>query len=326
MSTLFDRFRAVAKSKQPTVVFPEGEDDRVIAAAKRFVADGFGEAIILGSFEQIVATADAAGVDISETEVIDPQQARTKDKYTEEYKKIRSVSEATARSILGKPLLFGALLVRSGEADAIVGGCVQTTGDLISAALEVISLAEGIDLPSSCFVMEFDDHRPLLYADAAVNPNPTAEELADIAIASAQSAQELLDSEPRVAFLSFSTRGSANHEDVEKVRSAVDLVEKRDSEYTFDGEFQADTALNTSIARRKLDGDIGDVGGQANTLIFPDLDAANISYKLTQELANAKAYGPILQGFRQPVSDLSRGATTEDILGAAIITANLIED
>ncbi|MDR5657592.1 phosphate acyltransferase [Halodesulfurarchaeum sp. HSR-GB] len=326
MTDLLNRLEPAARETRPRLVFPEGTDDRIVEAAARLASEDLAVPVLLGPRKAIEETAREASADLTGVEIIDPKRARTEGSYISAYQSIRSVSAATAEKILGNELLFGGLLVRLGEADGLIGGCVRTSGDLIAAAREVIGLEPGITVPSSVFVMALRDGSELLYADAAVNANPTAEELADIAVSTARSGAGLLESAPKVALLSFSTRGSGSHPDVEKVQSAVDLANSAASEYAIDGEFQADAALDESIARRKIDGDLGPVAGQANTLVFPDLDAGNIAYKLTQELAGASAYGPILQGFAEPVSDLSRGATVADIVGAAVITATLVEE
>jgi phosphate acetyltransferase len=326
MPQLIERLRDRAVERRPRLVFPEGEDDRVIKAATRLESEGLASPILLGSTNEIESTALDIGIDLTDVETIDPKTARDEEQYVSEYQAVRSVSTETARKILGNELLFGGLLVRLGEADAMIGGCVRTSGDLISAAKEVVGLHEGITVPSSFFIMELPEGEPLVYADAAVNANPSAEELADIAVASARSVAALMEEDPKVALLSFSTRGSASHPDVEKVQEATERAKDAAPEYDIDGEFQGDTALDEETAQRKIEGDVGPVAGQANTLVFPDLDAGNIAYKLTQELSGANAYGPVLQGFAEPVSDLSRGASVEDIVGAAVITANLVRE
>lgn len=326
MPQLIERLRDRAVERRPRLVFPEGEDDRVIKAATRLESEGLASPILLGSTNEIESTAMDIGIDLTDVEMINPKTARNEEQFVSEYQDVRSVSTETARKILGNELLFGGLLVRLGEADAMIGGCVRTSGDLISAAKEVVGLHEEITVPSSFFIIELPEGQPLVYADAAVNANPSAEELADIAVASARSVAALMEEDPKVALLSFSTRGSASHPDVEKVQEATERAKDAAPEYDIDGEFQGDTALDEETARRKIEGDVGPVAGQANTLVFPDLDAGNIAYKLTQELAGANAYGPVLQGFAEPVSDLSRGASVEDIVGAAVITANLVRE
>lgn len=326
MPQLIERLRDRAVERRPRLVFPEGEDDRVIKAATRLESEGLASPILLGSTNEIESTAMDIGIDLTDVEMINPKTARNEEQFVSEYQDVRSVSTETARKILGNELLFGGLLVRLGEADAMIGGCVRTSGDLISAAKEVVGLHEEITVPSSFFIIELPEGQPLVYADAAVNANPSAEELADIAVASARSVAALMEEDPKVALLSFSTRGSTSHPDVEKVQEATERAKDAAPEYDIDGEFQGDTALDEETARRKIEGDVGPVAGQANTLVFPDLDAGNIAYKLTQELAGANAYGPVLQGFAEPVSDLSRGASVEDIVGAAVITANLVRE
>jgi phosphate acetyltransferase len=325
MANILQRLGRRASARSPRIVFPEGGDDRIIEAAGRLRDDDLASPTLLGAKAEIQARAAEIELDLGGIEIVDPKAARDEGSYVSAYRSIRSVSAETARKILGNELLFGALLVKLDEADAMVGGCVRTSGDLISAAEEVVGLREGIDVPSSFFVMELPDERTLVYADGAVNANPSPKELADIAVASAHSAAAVVEVDPKVALLSFSTRGSASHPDVEKVREATELAKAAAPEFDIDGEFQADAALDEATAQRKIRGDLGPVAGNANTLVFPDLDAGNIAYKLTQRLAGGNAYGPILQGFERPVSDLSRGASVEDIVGAAVITANLAE-
>ena len=225
------------------------------------------------------------------------------------------MTEAMASRLLRKPLYLAAAMVAAGDAAAMVAGAINPTARVIEAGHMLIGLAPGFETPSSYFLMQWPDHR-LIFADCAVNVQPTAEQLADIAIASAASAAKILGEEPRVALLSFSTKGSANHPDADKVIAALQIVRQRHPEILIDGELQGDAALSSVVAERKME-EIGEVAGRANVLIFPDLDAGNIAYKRTQKLSDCHAIGPILQGFTKPISDLSRGARVDDIVDTA---------
>jgi len=289
------------------LVFPEWEDVRIIEAASILKSD-YG-------LEPCLANPAEAGEDL-------------RDELLEAYVSGPRNSKAEiARRLLQKPLFHAAMLVKTGHADAMIAGAANPTKRVIEAGLMAIGLAPGIETPSSFFLIETpkrDDTpgRALLFADCAINIDPTAEELADIAIASAASATKLLSEEPRIAFLSFSTHGSASHKSIDKLRAACEIARSRAPELAVDGELQADAALVPRVAAKKVRGD-SDVAGRANVLIFPSLEAANIGYKLTQHLGGARAIGPILQGFQMPITDLSRGATVEDIVEAALITASL---
>jgi phosphate acetyltransferase len=230
-----------------------------------------------------------------------------------------------ATRLVSKPLYFGGMMVRQGDADAMVAGCANPTRRVIEAGLMTAGLAQGIALPSSYFLMIVPDFlgqgpKPFVFADCAVNADPSPGELADIAIASARSAQALLGETPRVAMLSFSTKGSAQHVRIDKVREALQLVRQREPALAIDGEFQVDAALVPGVAEKKVK-EKSSVAGQANVLIFPDLDSGNIAYKLTQWLGGAQAIGPFLQGFAKPISDLSRGASVEDIVTTCAVVA-----
>jgi phosphate acetyltransferase len=291
-----------AKGLNKKIIFPEGDDERIQKAVKMAVKQKMIKPILVNK------------------KTI--KESKEFNKYIKEYMKRFKVSEKTAKSIIQHPLFYSTMAVSMGDADGIIGGCVYTSGEMIAVSTQIIGLQKKISVPSSFFLMCIPNFKGgekgnLIYADASVNPNPTSEELADIAIVSGQTAKNLFKWKPRVAMLSFSTKGSAEHPDVCKVIDATKIANKKnkDKKIKIDGELQADSALILDIAKKKIKGEKSEVAGKANVLIFPDLDAGNISYKLTQRLAKAKAYGPILQGFKKPVSDLSRGASVEDIYG-----------
>lgn len=305
--------------KDCRVVFPEAEDERVLQAARIAKDSGIATPVFVGDEEKIRKTAKRLKTKISDIQVINTAEGVQK-RYVKAYTRIRKAPEALAERMLSSPLYLAALMVAIGEADAMVAGAVFTSADVITAATGIIGLRKGVSIPSSFFIMEIPGYKGgenglLLFADSSVNIDPTAEQLADIAITTAATARELLGWKPRVAMLSFSTKGSAIHPRVDKVIEATKIANKKAPDIAIDGEMQGDAALVEATAMKKMKGKIGKVAGRANVLIFPDLDAGNISYKLVQTLANANAYGPILQGFKEPVSDLSRGAKVSDIVG-----------
>jgi len=306
---VMDALIARAQKKNARIVFPEGVDQRIVDAAREIAEKGIAQPIVLQA-EDITAEK------ISE--------------YAHALSDRAQMPVEILEMMLSEPLNFAAAMVAAGDADGMVAGLACATQDVIMSSQMLIGLADGISLPSSFFIMELDNPAIgqdgcLVFADCAVVPQPTFDELADIAISTADSVKTLLGWQPRVAMISFSSQGSAVHDDVKKVQEALMKVRTNRLDIPIDGEFQVDTAIVESVAASKIKGE-SDVAGKANILIFPDLDAGNAGYKLVQRLAGANAYGPVLQGFKKPISDLSRGATVEDIVGAAILTAAQVEE
>jgi phosphate acetyltransferase len=321
-----EKFRKIAGEGKPArIIFPEAEDERIIRAAAEIIKEKIAQPILLGDEGRVKNIAEKLGIDISEVKIINPEQIEEKNKYAEIYSRNRNIPMAVAENIFLNPLFFGAMAVKSGDADGMIAGAVFTSGEVIAVSREIIGLKRNISIPSSFFLMIIPgftggEEGKLIFADASVNPEPNAEELADIAIATAETARQLFEWQPRVALLSFSTKGSAKHPLVDKIIRAGEIVQEKEPGLMIDTELQVDAALIPEVARKKMK-DPGLVAGQANILIFPDLNAGNISYKLVSILAGAQALGPILQGFNKPVSDLSRGVRAEEIVKIAVLLA-----
>lgn len=312
-----------ARKSPRRIVFPEGNEERILRAAQTLADEKLAEPMIVCAPDALEKAAAEAGVSLDGVERIDPSDQSLINEYSKEYAQRRSVPENVARRLIKKPLFIGAMSCATGNADGMVAGAATPTARVIMASETSIGLATGIKKPSSFFVMIFPardggDEKIFLFADCAVNTAPEPEELAGIAIATADSGVALLNIEPRIAFLSFSTLGSAQHPDVDKVRQALKIAREIRPELSMEGELQLDSAVNPDVARKKAPE--SQVAGKANVLVFPDLDAGNIGYKLAQHLGGAKAYGPVMQGFARPVNDLSRGASVDDIVMVSVIT------
>lgn len=319
------KYEQKVKSRKLRVVLPEGQDDRIIQAARRLLDEDIAVPVVLGKPEKIAAAIEKAGVDLDGIETINPKESDKLDEYAQTYSTSRDdLPVPVARRVVMKPAFYGGMMVTCGDADTMIGGAASATATMIQSGTLAVGLMEGLQTPSSYFLMIIPDFqgekdKPFIYADCAVNIDPNAEELADIALASAQSARGLLGEEPRVAMISYSTRGSAAGESVTKIRKALEIARSRNPQLAIDGEFQVDSAIIPRVAAKKVK-DKSDVAGRANVLIFPDLDAGNAAYKLTQYMANAQAIGPFLQGFAKPIADLSRGASVDDIVSTTILT------
>ena len=319
MSDFLDRMKAAAKADKKTIVLPEGEDPRTIEAAKKIVEEDLANLVILG---------DPAQIDVPGVTVIDPATAEQHEAYAAKFAELRAKKGVTieqAREQMNDATYFGTMMVKMGDADGLVSGACHSTANTLRPALQILKTAPGTKLVSAFFIMctktpQYGAEGTLLFADCGLNINPNADELSEIALASAESWKAFMPGEePKVAMLSFSTMGSAKGDVPTKVQEAVKLANEKNPELALDGDLQLDAALVQSVADLKAPGST--VAGNANILVFPDLEAGNIGYKLVQRFGGAEAYGPVLQGIAQPVNDLSRGCSADDIVGVVAITA-----
>jgi phosphate acetyltransferase len=325
--TLLESFKAKAKANPKRIVLPEGEEPRTVRAAVQIMQEKLAQVVLIGNQEKIQAVAKEQGVDVSGVPSIDPITSPRFEEYAQEYYEIRKSKGVTidqARKCMTDTVFYGTMMVHKGEMDGLVSGALHTTGDTIRPALQIIKTKPLINIVSSSFVMivpdcEYGDKGMFIFSDCAVMPNPSDNELAQIAIASAETAKVLCGMEPRVAMLSFSTYGSAQHELVDKVKRATTLAKQMAPELMIDGELQADAAIIPRVGKSKAPN--SPIAGQANVLIFPDLQSANIAYKLVERLAKAQAVGPVLQGIAKPINDLSRGCSVDDIVHLVAITS-----
>jgi len=324
MSDIIDTLRDTAVRATPRVLLAEHRDRRVLTAGTKIAKAGIATPVVIDSPEAFSSRHESGNIDKGEFEVVEPGEDFSIERQVAEYVTVREVPERTARRMLESTLVQAMILLRQGDIDGVVAGARHPTADVVATANSLVGLAPGIDTASSFFLMltenpDVGNDGNLLYADCGINIEPTANQLADIAQTTAQTAKQLLNWDPRIAMLSFSTVGSAEHQSLTKIRNAVSRVRSR-TDLDIEGEVQADTALVPEIAERKL-GPGRTLNGDANTLIFPDLESGNIAYKLTEHLANATAIGPVLQGYARPINDLSRGADVDNIYHGILLTA-----
>ena len=326
--SVIEKIKAKAAADVKHIVLAEGSEPRTVQAAAKIVSQKLAQVTLVGAKDEIEAKARELGVDLSGVAVVDPAACEKTPAYAQKLFELRQKKgmtlEQATELVTKNTLYFATMMLKMDDADGMVAGAINTTGDVLRPALQIIKTAPGIKVVSSCFLMDvpnkaYGDDGVMVFGDCAVIPNPTAEELAAIAVSSAQTGKALADLDPRVALLSFSTKGSAKHENVSKVQEATKLAHEIAPDMNIDGELQADAALVASVGQLKSPG--SPVAGKANVLVFPDLQAGNIGYKLVQRLAGAEAVGPIIQGLAKPVNDLSRGCSVDDIVSVVAIAA-----
>ena len=326
---ILKRFIETAKSNPQRIVLPEGDEPRTLKAADRIIGDGIAKIILLGQSDKILALAKENGLkNIERATIIDPQKSADAERYTDllfELRKNKGLTREQAVALVKDPLYFGCLMIKSGDADGELAGARNTTGNVLRPALQIVKTQPGISVISGAMLMfckekAYGEDGFLLVADVAVMPNPTAQELAQIAVCTGRTMKNMIGIEPKVAMLSFSTKGSAQHEFVDRVVEATGMAQQMAPELKIDGELQADAALVPSVGKFKAPG--SPVAGEANVLVFPALEIGNIAYKMVERLGGAVSVGPVLQGMAAPINDLSRGCSVDDIYYMTAITAN----
>ena len=326
---LINRIKANARVLNKKIVLPEGAEPRTLRAADEVIADGIASVILLGNADEIAAMAIELGLNyISKATVIDPLSHPMKEHYIDmmvEIRKNKNLTREEASVLIENPLYLAVMMIKNGDADCEVAGAANSTGDVLRPALQYVKTAPGISVVSGAFIMihpdtSFGDNGVMVFADGAVHPDPTEQELAEIAVATARTTKAILGMEPRVAMISFSTKGSAKHPMVDKVVNATRIAREMAPDIQIDGELQVDAALVEAIGESKAPG--SPIAGRANIMIFPSLDVGNVAYKLVQRLGKAEAIGPVLQGMASPINDLSRGCSVNDIVSLIAITVN----
>ena len=325
--SFIENIKQRAKQDIKTIILPEAEDKRVLEAASKVINEGFAKVILIGDKEQVENDIKENNIDLTGVEIIDIKTSTKKQEYAQklfELRQAKGMTEVEASKLIEEPIYYGMMMLKLGEADGLVSGAAHSTSNTLRPALQILKTAPNTKLVSAFFVMcvpdcEYGEHGIFVYGDSGLVENPNSDELSEIAISSAKSFKNLVGAEPKVAMLSYSTYGSAKSELTEKVIEATKLVKEKNPDLIVDGELQVDAAIIPEVSKSKAPGSI--VEGNANVLIFPDLNAGNIGYKLTQRLAKAEAYGPLCQGIAKPVNDLSRGCSADDIAGVVAITA-----
>jgi len=324
-----EQLKQRASENKKRIVLPEGLEERTLRAANTILTEGFAEVILIGNPDEVNKAAAGFGLEnIDKATVIDPENHDKMDSYADmmvEIRKKKGLTKDEALKLIKNPLFLAVMMIKAGDADGEVAGADNATGDVLRPAFQFVKTAPGISVVSGAFIMilkdkEFGEDGMMVFADCAVHPNPTAEELAEIAVATGRTTQAIAGFEPKIAMLSFSTKGSAKHEMVDKVATATELAKQLAPDLKIEGELQSDAAIIPAIGQKKAPG--SEIAGQANVLVFPTLETGNIAYKLVQRMAHAEAIGPVLQGMAAPINDLSRGCSVSDIVNLVAITAN----